>query len=118
MVTSRFELLVIGEGTQTTSIAFSSEKAALVGRADASDIWLPELSVSREHARISVSGAQITVQDLGSANGTRVGGRRLAKFEVAVVQIGEAIQFGNVVATVRHHNAADENRRFDGIVWN
>ena len=53
---------VLREGDQT------------VGRSSESDIQLSHSSVSRHHARIVVDGARVTVIDLGSRNGTFVGG--------------------------------------------
>ena len=48
-----------------------------VGRAAESEVRIDHSSVSRKHARIHV-GDSIRIEDLGSANGTIVGRRRLA----------------------------------------
>ncbi|MBX2796155.1 MAG: FHA domain-containing protein [Myxococcales bacterium] len=49
----------------------------LVGRSAASDLRLTDASVSAEHAVIAWSDGRWTVRDLGSRNGTRLGGRQL-----------------------------------------
>src|SRR5215471_6491455 len=48
-----------------------------IGRAPACAIRIDHPSVSRQHAAIHVADG-IFVEDLGSSNGTRVSGRRLA----------------------------------------
>jgi DNA-binding winged helix-turn-helix (wHTH) protein len=50
----------------------------LVGRGDDVPVGLDGSSVSRRHARISVRGDRVEVEDLGSKNGTFVMGRRIA----------------------------------------
>src|SRR5262249_12144039 len=52
----------------------------VVGRSTDSDLVLPERGVSRRHAVIHC-GAALAIEDLGSANGTLVCGRRLAPGE-------------------------------------
>jgi DNA-binding winged helix-turn-helix (wHTH) protein len=50
----------------------------VVGRDPRSGVWLDVPGVSRRHARISVAGDTVTLEDLGSSNGTFVGSRKLA----------------------------------------
>jgi DNA-binding winged helix-turn-helix (wHTH) protein len=49
----------------------------LIGRGSECGIRIPSSTVSRVHARLSVDGAQATIEDLESKNGTFVGGTRL-----------------------------------------
>ena len=49
----------------------------LVGRDPECVLTIPSGLVSRQHARIVVDGERITLRDLGSKNGTLVGGRRV-----------------------------------------
>lgn len=53
-----------------------SAGSLVIGRHESCDIVIPHPSVSRQHARLDLS-AVLTVTDLGSANGTSVGGRSL-----------------------------------------
>lgn len=48
-----------------------------VGRAEGNDLILSEGGVSRKHARFFLEGADVMVEDLGSANGTIVNGERI-----------------------------------------
>src|ERR1700729_1348206 len=50
----------------------------VVGRADDADVSIHPPSVSRHHVRIH-SGPVFAVEDLGSSNGTFLGGERLAR---------------------------------------
>ncbi len=49
----------------------------LVGRDAGCTLTIPSGLVSRQHARIAVTGEGATLQDLGSKNGTLVSGRRV-----------------------------------------
>ena len=69
-----------------------------VGRDDSSDIALPHRSVSRLHARLTVSGVTLVVDDADSKNGTRVDGARI-KAPTPVGE-GQELRFGSVIASV------------------
>jgi DNA-binding winged helix-turn-helix (wHTH) protein len=66
----------------------------LIGRGREAVIWIDDESVSRRHARISIGPTGATIEDLGSKNGTYVGGRKLHKpsplVHHDVVKIGPA----------------------------
>ena len=49
----------------------------IVGRDAAAEVRLAFPGISRRHARIIVTGARATIEDLGSKNGTYVGGHRI-----------------------------------------
>ena len=54
-----------------------------LGRDPAADIHLDSPIVSRLHARLSRRGDVVTIEDLDSANGTYLNGRRITRSEVA-----------------------------------
>lgn len=64
----------------------------VVGRAEDCDLVLPHPSVSGHHLRLSWSGGQIVVEDLHSANGVLVNGRRVDR---AVVRPGDDVRLGD-----------------------
>lgn len=67
----------------------------IIGRSPAeSDLILADTSVSRRHARLFGRGGRLFVEDAGSANGTRVDGRRLAEDEPAEITEGTDIELG------------------------
>jgi len=71
----------------------------LVGRDPSVQIWLNSASVSRRHARITIEGDQVTLEDLKSKNGTRVRGSQIS----APVPLadGDEIKFGSIGITFR-----------------
>ena len=98
-------LLVIGDGTVTTH-PLPTLGAITIGRADSNDVRVDEPSISREHARIH-AGAELLVEDLGSANGTRVHDRRLEPNEMVAIRPGQAFEVGSTTVIVQrtsiHH---------------
>ena len=55
-------------------------------------------TVSGRHARLSLAGSDILVEDLNSTNGTRVNERRLTPFEPQEIAPGDVVQMGNAPA--------------------
>jgi len=71
----------------------------VIGRAPDAAVWLEAPGVSRHHARIRLEGSQATIEDLGSKNGTFVGGERLTA-PVALAD-GDQIRISSVVLSFR-----------------
>ncbi len=63
------------------------------GRGDASDFQIADSSVSGSHCRIVVNDGTVSIQDLGSTNGTFING---AKVQEQAIQDGQTIRLGNV----------------------
>jgi DNA-binding winged helix-turn-helix (wHTH) protein len=78
-----------------------SEGDNIIGRDPRSDIWLDAPGASRRQAIIHVDSSQrrVTIEDLGSTNGTSVRGTPIVA-EVALTD-GDLIQVGTVDLTVR-----------------
>lgn len=68
--------LTIEGGPQTGLTYVLGPGNTVAGRAGSCEIFLPDVTVSREHVRFSVDTAGLTMADLGSTNGTYVNGRR------------------------------------------
>lgn len=81
----------------------------VIGRARDSAIVLAHGSVSRRHAVIRVHGSTITVQDLGSTNGTYVNGSMV---DSTPVQLPANAQFvlGTVIVTLKAENISSTAR--------
>jgi FHA domain len=66
----------------------------VIGRDRNAVVWIDHDLVSRRHARISIVGDVVKIEDLGSKNGTYVGGRRIRRATTLadrdVVRIGPA----------------------------
>lgn len=50
-----------------------------IGRHEENDIFLNDLTVSRSHAEIEITGSEAIIKDLGSLNGTFVNGSIIEK---------------------------------------
>ena len=84
-------LLVTGGDTV---LSFSLQRDEVtIGRAPECDIVLPDDALSRRHARLRLAPT-ITIEDLGSRNGTRIRGVRLEPKAPAPLAVGEAFQIG------------------------
>ena len=92
-VGARWALLMLTGARQGTKYRLPRHGGARVGRAV--DNWIcldgeAEASISQHHARITVEGEALRIQDLGSTNGTFVNGQR-------VTGAGVALKEGDVV---------------------
>jgi len=66
----------------------------VIGRSDEADIRIPDLMISRRHARLTVDGYVVTINDLDSRNGVFVGDQRIksivlpipAKFTLGTIE--------------------------------
>ena len=63
----------------------------IIGRSANLDSPLAEKMVSRQHAKITATGGTITIEDLGSTNGTFVNGERVKQ---ATLKAGDHIRIG------------------------
>ena len=88
-----FELIVM---EQVITLA---DGEYLVGRADGVPISINASSVSRHHARIVIKDGEASIEDLGSKNGTWVGGTRID--DPTLLSDLEEISFGRVRAIFR-----------------
>lgn len=75
------------------------EGETVVGRDPASGVHVDHAGVSRRHARITVAGSDARIEDLGSKNGTTVGGTRVAG--AVTLRDRDRCAFGPVVAVFR-----------------
>jgi pSer/pThr/pTyr-binding forkhead associated (FHA) protein len=81
-----------------------------VGRGAEADVRLDHTSVSRRHARL-VLGETMTVEDLGSSNGTKVRGRTLPTNGGATIEPGDLVELGSTLMVVHRRGGAAEPPR-------
>jgi DNA-binding NtrC family response regulator len=100
-------LLVMGPKLFAT-FALPASGAVIVGRGGAGvDVKLDDAKASRRHLRLHLGPAgEIEVEDLASANGTRVHDRRLQPGARVRVSPGEAISVGSLVLMVQPNRPA------------
>ncbi len=84
-------VLVVRKGPQPGERFFIDRPKLTLGRDPESDIFLNDMTVSREHAVLTLDAGRVTIRDVGSLNGTTVNGT-LA--EEAVLEDGDSVQIG------------------------
>jgi two-component system, NtrC family, response regulator AtoC len=95
-----------------------AEGAVVLGRSDDCDVTIDDASMSRRHARLELAGGALTIEDLGSANGTRIRRSksgdataevtelRLERGVSAPLSLDEPVVLGSVTVLVRAEAAA------------
>ena len=76
-----------------------AEGSHTVGRDPAAALWIDSALVSRRHARIVVLDGHVTIEDLGSRNGTFVNGER--RTAAGPLKDGDEIRLGSISLSVR-----------------
>ena len=72
--------------------------STVIGRGDQANLRLPDVGISRRHARIDFDGGQVVLTDLGSTNGTSVNGQRVS---AVALNPGDMVQLGTTTLTFR-----------------
>jgi transcriptional regulator of acetoin/glycerol metabolism len=72
-----------------------------VGRAWLASAGIEDREVSGQHLRFSRSGSQLLVEDLGSRNGTFIGGTRIAPREALELEDGAILRMGRTLLVFR-----------------
>ena len=105
----RLRLLVFaGDGSK---VLFLPEQAALsIGRGKGVDLRLDDQAVSRRHLHLHLLGNRVRVEDLSSANGTRVRGRDLARGETVELQPGDAVEIGRTLLVLQRAMSSQTRR--------
>lgn len=101
-----YALKFISGKYQGGEFPLKSEKQVVIGRSSELDMVLVEDMVSRKHAKILVQGGKITIEDLGSTNGTFVNGE---KVKTGRLKEGDRILIGtSILKLVRQGAGAPE----------
>lgn len=70
--------------------SFPLHASLTIGRADEAGLRIPLESISRLHARLTPAGDEVLLEDLGSANGTWLNGKRISRAQAVH---GDEIRF-------------------------
>ena len=81
---------------------FLKEGKLSFGRASECDIFLDDITVSRNHCDIFLQENQVSIKDNGSTNGTYVGSEAV---EEKLLEVGDVIQIGRYVFLLTRKNA-------------
>lgn len=71
----------------------------VVGR-EGADVMLPDKTVSRRHARLTVSNGVVVLEDTGSTNGTKRAGQPVVAGQRVTLADQTPVQFGSVKLTI------------------
>jgi len=94
---SRLALRFISGKYQGGEFPIGEGREIVIGRSSELDMVLVEEMVSRRHARIAVEEGEITIEDLGSTNGTFVNGEKIQK---GALREGDRILIGTSILKV------------------
>ncbi|MFL5654496.1 MAG: FHA domain-containing protein [Ktedonobacteraceae bacterium] len=86
------------EGKERGCIYELSKRSLSIGRSRESDIFLENPAVSRLHASIvNIGNGNYALRDEGSANGTKVNGQMVKKYQIYTLREEDRIQIGQTV---------------------
>jgi Domain of unknown function (DUF4388)/Inner membrane component of T3SS, cytoplasmic domain len=93
-VSEAFALKFISGKYQGGEFPLKGDKQLIIGRSSELDMVLVEDMVSRKHAKITIESGRISIEDLGSTNGTFVNGE---KVKTARLKEGDRILIGTSI---------------------
>src|SRR3954468_4569289 len=99
-----WQLIINGPGYFDTTYDLPEGLTSL-GRADENDIVLSGDLVSRKHAKITVHGDDLTIEDLGSRNGSRLNGQPFTG--TAELKAGDLVHVGENTLSIRQPNKVE-----------
>ncbi len=101
----RFALRFISGKYQGGEYPLAEGQEIVIGRSSELDMVLVEEMVSRKHARIALADGAISIEDLGSTNGTFVNGE---KVQQGTLREGDRVLIGtNILKVVAAHQDAE-----------
>ncbi len=100
----QFALRFISGKYQGGEFPISGDREVFIGRSNELEVVLVEDMVSRKHARVSLSGDALIIEDLGSTNGTFVNGEKIKR---ARLKEGDRVLIGTSIIRVALSDAND-----------
>jgi DNA-binding NtrC family response regulator len=105
----RLYLLVLG-ADQVESQPLPESGEVIIGRSERCDVRIQDDSISRQHALLRI-GNTLTLEDLGSSNGTAVRSERLEPNAPVELTRGEVFTVGTVTLVIQQRSAPILSRR-------
>ncbi|MFK8082301.1 MAG: FHA domain-containing protein [Granulosicoccus sp.] len=90
-------IIVTHENNETDEFVFDASKIAITfGRRSTNDVCIPDLSVSGNHATLTISDGEVIFEDLNSTNGSYVNGEVIQR---TAIQPGDEIILGKILVS-------------------
>jgi len=86
---------LVPENSSLPIINLESKKSITLGRSNECDITINDTEVSKKHLRITLVGSLVEVEDLDSANGTYIDGKKLHAHKKVILQKDERLLVAN-----------------------
>ena len=86
----------VTDGAELQPEPVQRQKSLTIGRRPDSDVFLDDVTVSRDHALVVRRGGEFHLDDLGSLNGTYVNRRRIDSHKL---EDGDELQIGKYKLT-------------------
>jgi pSer/pThr/pTyr-binding forkhead associated (FHA) protein len=100
------KLLIEDDEGEKSIVPFSSDEITIGRQQQGNAVCLSQRNVSRRHARLVLVNGGVTLEDLGSSNGTRVNGERIEGRRK--IRMGDLIQIGNYDLAIQESVEAPE----------
>ena len=101
------KMIVSIDGVVIKEVQLTKDRTTL-GRRPYNDIVIDNLAVSGEHAVMQMSGADVSLEDLNSTNGTYVNGKAIKK---QALQNGDTVEIGKYKIKFVHEGMADKHEK-------
>ncbi len=102
---ARFELVIVEPSGSLRRVRLD-QGAFQIGRSRTAELAIGDLRASRRHARLVV-GDVVSIEDLGSANGTRVGAVSLVQGSPRRLEPNDVIAIGSTIFILRQVSGGD-----------
>ncbi|OQX65381.1 MAG: hypothetical protein B6I38_04445 [Anaerolineaceae bacterium 4572_5.1] len=96
-MTTQYQLVMRTGPTPGTTYPLDDIQTTL-GRDPSNTISINDAEISRHHARMTLQGGKIVLEDMGSTNGTSVDGKRISGPHV--LKAGEMVSFGEEIVLI------------------
>ncbi|CAN5527199.1 hypothetical protein BH11MYX1_BH11MYX1_21180 [soil metagenome] len=106
---SHLQLVVIGNGAFATH-PLPAGASLTIGRSNRCEISIDDESMSRRHALLKL-GETVTIEDLGSVNGTRVRGKAVELGRPVAIAVGELVGLGTISVILQQLSRPGRPRR-------
>lgn len=107
------KLVVLSEGFVGKTCEITADKLT-IGRVEDNGFQIPECSVSGRHCEVRLKEGKVYVKDLGSTNGTFIGGKKVNS--EALLRPGKILRLGQVEIRLETKKNADETSEIEKTI--